>query len=67
MKMNNRNLNILRKVVEAGYADEKDISALTAESMVDFCRDLREMKAVIELQKAVKTNTIIAFLTSQEE
>lgn len=67
MKMNNRNLNILRKVVDAGYTDEKSILALTAEGMVDFCRDLREMKAIIELQKAIKSNTIIAFLTSQEE
>lgn len=67
MKMNNRNLNILRKVVDAGYTDEKSILALTAEGMVDFCKDLREMKAIIELQKAIKSNTIIAFLTSQEE
>ncbi len=67
MKMNNRNLNILRKIIEAGYADEKTISTLTAEDMVDFCRDLREMKGIIELQKAVKANTLIAFLTSQEE
>lgn len=67
MKMNNRNLNILRKIIEAGYTDEKAISALTAEDMVDFCRDLREMKGTIELQKAVKANTLIAFLTSQEE
>lgn len=49
MKMNNRNLNILRKIIEAGYTDEKTISALTAEDMVDFCRDLREMKGIIEL------------------
>lgn len=67
MKMNNRNLNILRKIIEAGYTDEKAISVLTAEDMVDFCRDLREMKGIIELQKAVKANTLIAFLTSQEE
>ena len=67
MKMNNRNLNILLKIIEAGYTDEKTISALTAEDMVDFCRDLREMKGIIELQKAVKANTLIAFLTSQEE
>lgn len=67
MKMNNRNLNILRKIIEAGYTDEKAISTITAEDMVDFCRDLREMKGIIELQKAVKANTLIAFLTSQEE
>ena len=67
MKMNNRNLNILRKIIEAGYTDEKTISTLTAGDMVDFCRDLREMKGIIELQKAVKANTLIAFLTSQEE
>ena len=67
MKMNNHNLNILRKIIEAGYTDEKTISTLTAEDMVDFCRDLREMKGIIELQKAVKANTLIAFLTSQEE
>lgn len=67
MKMNNRNLNILRKTIEAGYTDEKAISTITAEDMVDFCRDLREMKSIIELQKAVKANTLIAFLTSQEE
>ncbi len=67
MKINNRNLNILRKIIEAGYTDEKTISTLTAEDMVDFCRDLREMKGIIELQKAVKANTLIAFLTSQEE
>lgn len=67
MKMNNRNLNILRKIIEAGYTDEKTISTLTAEDMVDFCKDLREMKGIIELQKAVKANTLIAFLTSQEE
>lgn len=67
MKMNNRNLNILRKIIEAGYTDEKAISTITAEDMVDFCRDLREMKGIIELQKAVKANAIIEFLASQEE
>ncbi len=67
MKINNRNLTILRKVVEAGFTDEKSISALTAENMVSFCKDLRDMKTVIELQKAIKTNTIIAFLTTKEE
>ncbi len=66
MKMNNRNLNILRKIIEAGYTDEKTISTLTAEDMVDFCRDLREMKGIIELQKAVKANTLIAFLSQEE-
>ncbi len=67
MKINNRNLAILRKVIEAGFIDEKSISALTAENMVSFCKDLRDMKAVIELQKAIKTNAIIAFLTTKEE
>lgn len=66
MKINNRNLNILRKIIEAGYTDEKTISTLTAEDMVDFCRDLREMKGIIELQKAVKANTLIAFLSQEE-
>lgn len=67
MKINARSLTVLRKVVEAGYADEKAIANLTAEKMVDFCKDLRDMKAVIELQKAVKSNAILAFLTKQEE
>ncbi len=66
MKMNNRNLNILRKIIEAGYTDEKTISTLTAEDMVEFCKDLREMKGIIELQKAVKANTLIAFLSQEE-
>ena len=66
MKMNNRNLNILRKIIGAGYTDEKTISTLTAEDMVEFCKDLREMKGIIELQKAVKANTLIAFLSQEE-
>ncbi len=66
MTINNRNLSILRKVVEAGYVDEKTISGLSAEDMVGFCKDLRDIKAVIELQKAIKSGAIIAFLTSKE-
>ena len=63
--INNKNLKLLCKVIDAGFTDEKAIASISAEDMTGFCKNIAEITAVIALQKAVKNNCIISFLTEK--
>lgn len=64
--MNQKRMNVLKKVIDNGYTDEKTIANITAEQMTKFCRSIDEISTVIELQKAIKANRIISYLAGKD-
>lgn len=64
--INTQHLSVLRKVIDAGFVDEKAIISLTTEEMIPFCKTIADISAVVELQKAIKTNHLISFLADDE-
>lgn len=65
--INNQHMNVLRKVIEAGYTDDKTITGLSTEDMLAFCKSIADISAVVELQKAVKANRLISFLAGENK
>lgn len=66
MKLNTKNVNTIKRVAAAGYADEKSITALTAKQMVTFSKSLSDINSVVELQDAIKENRLLAYLIKQD-
>ena len=67
MAANKNRMNVLKKVLDAGYATNKQITDLTAENMIKFCKTITEDADVLELQKAVKENKLISYLCTDSE
>lgn len=66
MMIDSRRLNTLKKLIQQGYTENKDIVSLTAEDMTKFCRSFAEITAIVDLQKAIKSNNLVAFLAGKE-
>lgn len=59
----NIKIKMILKLFESGYITEKDISALSLDSMLKIPDiTVAEMTLISELQKAVKANKVITFL-----
>ena len=43
MKIDNKHINTIKRVVSAGYSDEKTILSLSAKQMVSFSKSLSEI------------------------
>ena len=67
MATNKNRMNVLKKVLDAGYSTNKQITDLTAENMIKFCKTITEVADVLELQKAVKENKLISYLCTDSE
>lgn len=66
MKIDAQRLNTIKRLAEAGYADEKAITALSAKDLIDICRSLSEIKSAVELQDAIKSNQLLSYLVKKE-
>lgn len=64
--MDMKRLNTLKRVLAQGYTEEKRIVALNAEDMAKFCKSIPEILAIVELQKAISTNSLISYLAGKE-
>lgn len=63
IKVDKKRLNLLVKVIESGRTDEKAITSISSREMTDICKDMNEMRDLLDLQDAVKTNKLIQYLT----
>lgn len=63
VKVDKKRLNLLVKVVESGRTDEKAITSISSREMTDICKDMNEMRDLLDLQDAVKANKLIQYLT----
>ena len=66
MKIDNKHINTIKRVVSAGYSDEKTILSLSAKQMVSFSKSLSEINDVIELQDAIKENRLLDYVIKKE-
>lgn len=67
MATNKNHMNVLKKVLDAGCSSNKEITDLTAEDMITFCKTITEVADVLELQKAVKENKLISYLCADSK
>ena len=67
----NTNINgikVLNKVFEAGFTTEKEISAISLDQMLAMPNvSVTDIAAINELQKAIKGNKVISFLSGGTE
>lgn len=66
MKIDNKHINTIKRVVSAGYSDEKTILSLSAKQMVSFSKSLSEVNDIIELQDAIKDNKLLDYIIKKE-
>ena len=71
MKLDNRKVRILRKLVEYGADTEKKIADLALMDLVQISKEtslsVPEMELISELQEAIKEKKVISYLVEREE
>ena len=63
MVVNQKAVKVINKIFEAGITEEKDISAMTLDEILEIQGiTVAEIGIINDLQKAIKANTVITFL-----
>ena len=63
MAVNQKAVKVLNKVLEAGFTDEKAISAMTMDDILSMQSiTVADIALINDLQKSIKANTVISFL-----
>lgn len=63
MAVNRKNVSTISKLLEAGFATEKDILSMTLDEILSLPGiRLADIKCINELQKSIRENKIITFL-----
>jgi len=63
MAVNQKAVKVLNKVFEAGFTDEKAISAMTMDDILAIQGiTIADIGIINELQKSIKANKVISFL-----
>ena len=57
MAVNQKAIKVLNKIFEAGFTDEKEISAMTMDDILSM-----QVGLINDLQKSIKANKVISFL-----
>ena len=60
MVVNQKVVKVINKIFEAGITEEKDISAMTLDEILEI------QGITVDLQKAIKANKVITFLGGGE-
>ena len=67
-KINNKAVKTIAKLMEEGYATEKEIQAMTIDEMLVLPGiSVGEIGMINELQKAIKANKVISYLGGEEK
>ena len=61
MAVNQKAVKVLNKVFEAGFTDEKAISAMTMDDILSM-QGITVAGLINDLQKSIKANKVISFL-----
>lgn len=68
MAVNQKAVKVLNKVLEAGFADEKAISAMTMDDILSMQSiTVADIALINDLQKSIKANKVISFLGGDVE
>lgn len=63
MAVNQKVVKVLNKVLEAGFTDEKAISAMTMDDILSMQGiTVADIALINDLQKSIKANKVISFL-----
>ena len=63
MAVNQKAVKVLNKVLEAGFTDEKVISAMTMDDILSMQSiTVADIALINDLQKSIKANKVISFL-----
>ena len=63
MAVNQKAIKVLNKIFEAGFADEKAISAMTMDDILSMQGiTVADIGLINDLQKSIKANKVISFL-----
>ncbi len=63
MAVNQKAVKVLNKVLEAGFTDEKAISAMTMDDILSMQSiTVADIAIINDLQKSIKANKVISFL-----
>lgn len=63
MAVNQKAVKVLNKVLEAGFTDEKAISAMTMDDILSMQGiTVVDIALINDLQKSIKANKVISFL-----
>ena len=63
MVVNQNAVKVLNKVLEAGFTDEKAISAMTMDDILSMQSiTVADIALINDLQKSIKANKVISFL-----
>ena len=63
MVVNQKAVKVINKIFEAGITEEKDISAMTLDEILEIQGiTVAEIGIINDLQKAIKANKVITFL-----
>lgn len=63
MAVNQKAIKVLNKVLEAGFTDEKVISAMTMDDILSMQGiTVADIGLINDLQKSIKANKVISFL-----
>lgn len=67
MVVNQKVVKVINKIFEAGIIEEKDISAMTLDEILEIQGiTVAEIGMINDLQKAIKANKVITFLGGGE-
>lgn len=67
MVVNQKAVKVINKIFEAGITEEKDISAMTLDEILEIQSiTVAEIGMINDLQKAIKANKVITFLGGGE-
>lgn len=68
MAVNQKAVRVLNKVFEAGFTDEKAIAAMTMDDILSIQGiTVADITLINELQKGIKANKVISFLSGGAE
>lgn len=66
MAINQKAVKVINKILDAGFTDEKVISAMTMDDILSIQGiTVADIALINELQKSIKANRVISFLTER--
>ena len=66
MAVNQKAIKVLNKIFEAGFTDEKEISAMTMDDILAIQGiTIADIGIINELQKSIKANKVISFFNGE--
>ena len=68
MEIDKKKIKLLNRLFAVGYEDEKSIAAMTMDDILAWDGiSIADISLINELQKAIKSNQVIAFFSGTEE